>query len=172
MPVLDRVTTDVAFSNSAAENTYYSFTTPANMGANAGYLLDLQLMFTVLNNSGANRTYTIRTKFGGTTYIADALIAVPTSTALRTMNIRVRVANDGTTTTQYIDTTVTVSAPLAVTTGLAGDFGTVPLISEATVSNTGAITQTNSAVLALSVQADAATSSQTITLRYALLQLI
>lgn len=170
--ILDRLTSDVAFSNSAAENTYYTFTAPANMGANSGYLLDLQMMFTLLNNSGANRTYTLRTKFGGTTYVDDALIAVPTSAALRTMNVRVRVANDGSTTTQWLDTTVTVSAPLAVTTGLSGDFGTAPLISEASIANSGAITQTNSAVLAFSLQADAATATQTITLRYALLQLI
>lgn len=172
MLLLNQTFSDAAFSNSAAENTLYTFTVPANMGSDLGEMLDLQLMCTLLNNSGANRTYTLRIKFGATTVIADALIAVPTSTALRTMNIRVRVANDGATNAQYIDATVTVSAPLAVTTGLAGDFGTVPLISEATIANTATLDQTTALALAVTIQADAATATQTVTMRYALLQLI
>ena len=172
MPVLNRVAgSATTLSNTAAETTMYTYSVPATMGAISGHVLELELLLTLLNNSGANRTYTLRVKFGGTTQIADALIAIPTSAALRSMVIRVVIQNDSTTSAQFIAATVSVSAPLAVTSGVAGDFGTAPTIPPTTIMANGTINQLNAATLEVSLQSDAATATQTITTRTALLEL-
>jgi len=170
--ILGATSANIAFSNSAAENTFYTFTVPANMGATNGNRLKLSLLMTVLNNSGANRTYTARVKFGATTQIDDALIAVPTSAALRTMLVDIIVANDGATNAQVISATVSISGPLAVTSGLSGDWGAADLLGPSTIIATGAIDQTAAQTLVFTLQADAATATQTITQYSAMLELI
>ena len=168
---LNRVSADTTISNTAAESTMYTYSVPANMGAIDGQRLVLSMLCTLLNNSGANRTYTMRLKFGATTVIADAMIAIPTSTALRSFEIIVEIANDGATNAQFCKMSVSVSAPLAVTTGLSGDYGTAPTEIGSVIMNTSALDQTVSQTLAVTIQADAATATQTITMRNALLEM-
>jgi hypothetical protein len=166
--VLNRVTGDTTLSNTAAETTMYTYTVPANMVARSGEMLELLMPTTFTNNSGANRTYMVRIKFGGTTHITDAMIALPTSTADRAGWIQVQIQNDGATNAQVIMATVFVSAAAA---GARGDFGAAPTIVASTMIAFSTIDQTAAQVLAVSLQSNAATSTQTITTRSALLTL-
>lgn len=168
MPVLNRVTADTTLSNTAAETTMYTYTVPANMGAIAGQVLELQMVVTFTNNSAANRTYTLRVKFGGTTYIADALLPLPTSINDRAGLIVVRIQNDGATNAQVITATVSISAAAGAA---RGDFGAAPTVGPSTMAAFGTIDQTAAAVLEVSLQSDAATATQTIVTRVALLTL-
>lgn len=169
MVVLDRVTSNTTLSNSASETTMYTYSVPANMGAKAGEVLDLEMIMTFRNSSAADRTYTVRVKFGGTTHIADALIPLPTSAETRAGIIRVRIQNEGTTATQTITATVSISAPGS---GALGTFATAPTIPPVTMIAAGTIDQTAAQTLAVSIQSDAATATQTIATQQALLVLI
>jgi len=165
--VLDRVTSTTTLSNTAAETTMYTFSVPANMGAKLGQVLDLMMDMTFQNNSGADRTYTLRVKFGGTTHIADALIAMPATANIRAATIKVRIQNTGSS-VQNIIATASVSAAQAAT---RGDFSTAPLMAPSTMIAIGAIDQTAAQTLAVTVQSDAATATQTVVTFGALLTL-
>jgi len=170
MVVLNRVTSDTTLSNTASETTMYTYSVPANMGARAGERLVLSLIMSLLNDSGANRTYTFKAKFGGTTYINDAMIAVPTDTFPRALMVDVFIANEGTASTQVVGATVSISAPS--TNGVVyGDLSAAPLLSAATRHVAGTTDQSAAQTLEVTLQSDAATSTQTIVMRSALLTL-
>jgi hypothetical protein len=141
----------------------YTYSVPANMGAKAGEVLVLEMTMTLLNNSGANRTYAFRVKFGGTTHISNNLIAVPTSTSTRTMLVRVVIFNDGSTNAQSVTATVSISGVLTLE--------EAPLLAGASRTVNGTIDQTAAQTLAVTLQSDAATATQTITTKNALLTL-
>mgnify|MGYP006353206611 CR=1 FL=1 len=164
MVVLDRVTAATTLSNTASETTMYTYSVPANMGAKTGEVLDLEMIMTLLNSSGADRTYTVRIKFGGTTHNTENLIPVPTSITARAFTIRVRIQNESGS-NQYITTTVYLGP-------VGNDLGTVALMPANTLIAAGTIDQTAAQTLAVSLQSDAATSTQTITTQVSLLQLI
>lgn len=162
--VLDRVVTTTTLSNSASETTMYTYSVPANMGAKLGEVLDLEMVMTLVNFSGADRTYTVRVKFGGTTHIDEALIPVPASSTLgRPTIVRVRIQNTGTS-AQFISATITVGLP-------GNDWTAAPLLAPVTAVAAGTIDQTAAQTLAVTFQSDAATSTQTIVTRAALLTL-
>jgi hypothetical protein len=163
MVVLDRATTDVVLSNTAAETTMYTYSVPANMGARPGQVLDLEMIMTLLNNSGANRTYTVRIKFGGTTHFTEAFVPAPTSIFARPMVIRVRIQNESGS-NQYISATVFVGPT-------GNDLTVAALIPPSTLVTSGTIDQTAAQTLAVTLQSDAATATQTITTRVAQLEL-
>lgn len=161
--VLDRVTSTTTLSNTATETTMYTKSVPANMGAKLGQVLDLELPMTFQNSSGADRTYTIRVKFGGTTHLTEALIPMPTSAAPRPASIRVRIQNTGAS-AQWITAYVSV--------GLAGNDWTAPALLPFSMGiATGAVDQTAAQTLAVSVQSDAATATQEVITRAGLLTL-
>lgn len=162
--VLNRVVADTTLSNSAAETTMYTYSVPANMGAKTGEVLDLEMIMTLLNNSGANRTYTIRIKFGGTTHFTEALAAAPASILARPVILRVRIQNEGGS-NQYISSTIVVAAA-------GNDWTAAPLVPLTPLVTAGTINQTSAQTLEVTWQSDNAAATQTITTRVALLQLI
>lgn len=73
--------TEVTFSNSAAENTLWSWTMPGGItGPNDA--LYLAFYFTLLNNSGSTLTYTFRLYFGGTVLLSMPLSTISQATTL------------------------------------------------------------------------------------------
>lgn len=164
MVVLNRITSSTTLSNSAAETTMYTFSVPANMGAKLGSVLDLELIMAFQNNSGADRTYTIRVKFGGTTHFTEALPPVPAAALARPSTIRVRIQNTGAS-AQRITSTVSIGAA-------GNDFTVAALLPPATVASTATIDQTSAQTLEVSVQSDSAGATQTITTQAGLLQLL
>lgn len=161
MVVLNRVTSTTTLSNTAAETTMYTYSVPANMGAKLGEVLDLEMHLTLQNTSAADRTYTLRVKFGGTTHIDGALVAVPSAAPARAMVIRVRIQNTSGS-NQWISSTVSVSHT---------NWTAVPILPDASRMVAGTIDQTSAQTLEVTLQSDAATSTQTITTRAALLTL-
>lgn len=162
--VLDRVTSTTTLSNTASETTMYTYSVPANMGAKLGDVLDLEMILSFQNFSLADRTYTVRVKFGGTTHFTEALPAMASSGLLRPAVIRVRIQNTGAS-AQYIIATASV--------GVNGnDWSVAPLLAPAHVIVAGTIDQTAAQTLAVTLQSDAATATQTITTQAALLTLI
>lgn len=148
----------------------YTFSVPANMGARSGEKLALSMIMSLLNDSGANRTYTFKAKFGGTTFINDALIAVPTSVFPRALMVEVFIANEGTVSTQVVGATVSIS-DVSANGAVYGDLSAAPLLPAATRHVAGTITQTSAQTLEVTLQSDAATATQTIVMRSALLTL-
>lgn len=163
--VQDAVTADTTVSNSATETTIYTYSVPANTLGTNGHLR-LTLLATLLNNSGANRTYTFRGKFGGTTLIDDAAIALPASAAARTLKITLDLYGDGATNAQVMAMTIEASAVLGVTSGLGGDYGTAGTMPPSTIiGNLSTFDQTGAGTLLVSVQSDANTATQTLVTR-------
>jgi len=163
MTVLNRVTATTTLSNTAAETTMYTFSVPANMGSRLGEVLDLEMPMTFQNHSGADRTYIIRIKFGGTTQFTAALVAMPTSVFARPAIFRVRIQNTGAS-AQWIAATALVGP-------VGNDWTDAPLVPATPVVTGGTISQTAAQVLEVTVQSDAATATQTIITRAALLTL-
>lgn len=170
MIVLDRVTSTTTLSNTASETTMYTYSVPANMGAKSGEVLSLNLTLSLLNDSGADRTYTLRVKFGGTTYITKALIAVPTSIFPRSMLLSVVIQNSGTTSTQSILSSASIS-DVSSNAAIYGNVGAAPLLPPVNQHVSGTVDQTAAQTLAVTLQSDAATSTQTIVTRAGLLTL-
>lgn len=161
MIVLNRVTSTTTLSNTASETTMYTYSVPANMGAKLGEVLDLEMIVTVQNGSGADRTYTVRVKFGGTTHITEALPPAPSAGAARPCVLRVRIQNTGAS-SQWLTATISL--------GLSGnDWTAAPLLPPASAMAGIAIDQTAAQTLEVSFQSDAATATQTVTTRAALL---
>jgi hypothetical protein len=75
---LDRSFTTTTVGNTNAEGTIYSYTIPAGTMANAR-CVRMIIWGTYLNNTGANRTLTVRLKLGGTTILTKASGAIATS---------------------------------------------------------------------------------------------
>lgn len=163
MVVLNRVTSTTTLSDTAAETTMYTYSVPANMGAKLGEVLDLEMVMTILNSSGADRTYTVRVKFGGTTHVTEALIPCPSFVFARPTIIRVRIQNTGTS-AQWLSATMSVGLP-------GNDWSAAALLPPATSMAGITIDQTAAQTLAVSFQSDAATATQTIITRAALLTL-
>lgn len=81
--------------------------------------------------------------------------------------IKVRVANDGSATSQLIDTSVTISGDAT-----NGSLSLTPLISDAIVIAGATINQALAQSLEVTIQADAATATQTVSMQNAILTLI
>ena len=144
MIVLNRVTSTTTLSDTASETTMYTYSVPANMGAKLGEVLDLEMIVTVQNGSGADRTYT-----------------APSAGAARPCVLRVRIQNTGAS-SQWLTATISL--------GLSGnDWTAAPLLPPASAMAGIAIDQTAAQTLEVSFQSDAATATQTVTTRAALL---
>lgn len=134
-----------------------------------------RLVCILRNSSGADRTYTFRLKFGGSTIIDDAAIAVPTAagaTDLRSVIINFEIAAQDSTTVQAVSMTLEISPIRGLTTGSSGDWGAVGLLPPSTITGTGAATTTNANTLDITVQADAGTATQSFILRYGYMEII
>lgn len=159
------VTIDRSFANSSISltnvaTTVYTFSVPANT-LMPGMALRLWIGGVLINSSGANRTYTVTASLGGTTFIQDALIAVPTNAARRVWNFNMILKEQNATNSQVMWLTTDISAPLAAATGFAGDFGTVETVPPTTMSSAGGtIDMTAARTLLIQITSDAATAVQ------------
>lgn len=138
-------TTETTLSNSAAETTMWTGTlTGGVLGINDA----LQVAFygSLLNNSGAGRTYTFRLKLGGTT-IASMITPVTNSASVGAYQFQGFIKNAGATNSQKGTGFALAQASNGVVNGGSGS---------------AAIDTTVNQTLALTIQADAATATQTL----------
>jgi len=119
--VLDSMTTPVDIDNSAAETTLYSFSVPGGTLAAEGRLV-LELDCDFLNSTGANRFWTTRVKFGGSTLTDYQTPSNATSASRRQRYIRVDIQNLNSTSLQSVDTLLTFVGADGGGTLTAGDI--------------------------------------------------
>lgn len=171
MPVIDGQTASAIAINSVANVTLYTFSVPANTLTPVGHRMRLTIYGDLVNNSGASRTYTLVGSFGGTVLIEDALPVIPTSASRRTWQIDFDITSQSTSTSSVYSMTTSISAPVAATVGLAGDFGTAMTVPPTTILNTSGVLNLAAAnTLLVQVRSDAATATQTYTRRVATLE--
>lgn len=119
--VLDRTVTQLDIQNTVTETTLYSVVVPAGMmGANKS--IRTVLAGAYVNNTGANRTFTLKVKFGGTVIFQDDTLNITTNAAARIFALEFELTNR-TTTSQFGLGRVVLGQASAATSG-TGDLGT------------------------------------------------
>lgn len=172
---LDRTTTAVTVTNSTTETTIYTYTIPGGT-VDANGELRLTLLNEYLNNSGANRSLTIKVKLGGATVMEDTTGNIGASALNRIINLEVRVSALGATNSQKVALFGVIPAASGavgtVTTGTG--MATTIITSLNWSSGLTALTQdmTASAVLEVTVTHPSTTATQTWTTYAATLELL
>jgi len=150
LPVIIKAdTTETAFSNSAAENTYYTYSLPGGiLGINDA--IRMTAWVSILNNSAAPQTYTFRYKYGGSTLHAFGLTLTNNASAQGTL-AQCIMKNAGATNSQK---GIGVFNADFINNWVVGGIGT------------SAIDSTVNQNIVLTIQSSAATATQTVTLIY------
>jgi hypothetical protein len=171
---LNKTTTDFTFSNSAAEQTIYSFSIPGGtLGTTSAVRLTLDSVF--LNNTGGQRTFTLRVKYGATTLFQEAVAPINASATVNIVApLRLLLHADGASTSaqrfqgEFSVGDGNTGAPAAG----YGNVGAAPSFTFRPFGGTAAEDSTANKTLAVTVQFDAATATQTWHTRSAFLELI
>lgn len=169
--VLDRSTTDVDVVNTLSETAIHSVTIPANkLGTDKG--VRLTILGDILNNSGANRNFTIKVKYGTTTLYEDTT-ATPlgADSARRAFFMSLTLSAKGATNSQLLCGLATISNRGAATTGT----GKVDIMTNLngfclTLEGTAAEDSTSAQTLQVTITWPTAHSSLSWRKRYAVLE--
>jgi hypothetical protein len=170
--ILARAGQATIFSNSAAEQTLFSYTVPGGL-LRTDRALRLTTLLRYLNNTGASRTFTLRIKFGTTTLYDDVSTAWSSTTQDRPIMLRITLANAGASNAQemafHLDSP-SVTTLTSTTAGL-GDLATTPY---ALFFGGGSSTEDTTAdrLFAVTLQASNASTLHTATRRHATLELL
>ena len=145
---LDSTTTQITIKNTTATGTLYSYTLPGNTLGTNGDFIRINMFGYIFNNSGSNRTVTLRLFYGGKQFFA-----VPSG------NIAANAATSGWSATFYIANTSSSQAQV-------GEFNAQASPGSGTVSVTwggGGISSVDSTVdQNVQVQASLSTASTTV----------
>jgi hypothetical protein len=134
--VYDRAVTAIDVVSSVTETPIYSKAVGAGH-MSTDRMLRLSLVGDYLNDTGADRSFIFRVKFGGTTIFsnaADGLLMGPVALR-RDFEFRVLIANLGATNAQFSKLSLEVSSAIAATNGVGRTTDT-PGTSTNTVLNT------------------------------------
>lgn len=154
----DTSSSNVTVTNTATETTIYTYSVPANtLGTNRA--LRFTLNGTYLNNSAANRTVTVRVKYGATTILTKVSPTIPTSATTGSFAIEGFVAAQNSASIQTGYMWVSFEGGDDITRWV-DDKGS------AAEDSTGALN------LVVTVQLSSATATQTIVQRFATLELL
>lgn len=156
LPVILKVdNTEATFTNSAAENTLWTYSLPGGiLGANDAIRFSDEI--SILNNSGGNQTYTLRWKYGGTTLLSVPILCVANASTFGTI-LHVLMKNAGATNSQKATGSAVAPNAQAGSTS-AASYGT------------SAIDSTTAQSIVLTVQSSAATATQTVVQLLAVLE--
>lgn len=97
--VLDHKTATTTINNSASETTLYSFSVPGGT-LSTNRVIHFSATGSVLQNSGSPQTYTIRAKYGATTFAGIAVLNIPSANATGPLNLDCEVMATGATNSQ------------------------------------------------------------------------
>lgn len=150
---IDTDSAAVTVSNTTAETSIYSYSLPANTLGTEG-ILRIVVSGTYLNNSGANRTQTVRFKYGGTTMINVTSGNIATSATTGTFTYTFYLMAHGATNVQQAWFTGTHESGTGVKV-ILDDGGTA------------AVDSTSSQTIDVTVDSSAATATQTLIRRLA-----
>jgi hypothetical protein len=159
----------VTISNSAAETSVLSVSIPADTLGTAGGV-KVSIYGRYVNNTGANRTFTARVKFGSTTLFADTTANLATSATARPVAFEMGLLNKNATNAQGLGGTMTVSNSTAGANGF-GDLATDEIIAQTAISGTSAENTTAARTFDVTMQLSNASAAHTFTVDYALLEL-
>jgi hypothetical protein len=167
-----RAATTVDIVSTAAETTLYSQTiNGGDLGADK--TLRLTLIGDFLHNNGAGDSMTLRLKFGGTTYLADACGFNAEANANRQpFKIVSFISNMGVTNSQFFQMETFMRRPgagLDATTGIGGEQTAFTWM---TLSNTATVDTTANQTLAFTGQWSASSASNSWRMRYGILELL
>lgn len=166
--VLARAGNATIFSNTSAEQTLFSYTVPAGL-LRTDRALRFTCLWNYLNNTGANRTFTLRVKLGATTLYADATVAIATSATIRPVFLDIVLGNADATNDQALGGRIDIANVAATTSGL-GDLATAS--TPRLFGGSAAEDSTADLVFAVTLQASNASNSHTATRRLATLELL
>ena len=168
------VSVSTIISNSSAEQTIYSNTTPI-MSMNQNGFMEMTIHGYILQNQATGTTFTFRAKFGGVTMWEDVTLAIGQNATRLPFTIKVKVWNKGVENAQGMAGQIYLNDGSAATTGI-GDinddegfvFGTFDSDGNDGARDTAAGTQSFS----VSAQASVASSSVTLVRRHVDLLLV
>jgi hypothetical protein len=98
--VIDRDTSSQSVANTTTETTVYTYSVPAN-ALGTDRMLRLTLLGQYLNNSGSNKTFTVRVKFGATTVYEGVAESLATGATERFHSLQFWLLARGATNAQY-----------------------------------------------------------------------
>lgn len=154
---LDTSITTATISNSTAETTIYTYNLPANT-LSTNKILKIVVAGTYLNNSGGNKTVTIRMKYGATTVITATTGNIATSATVGQFTY-----------TFYLIAVGATDAQQGYFYGLHTSGTGVQLAAQD--NGTAAIDSTASADIVVTADLSAANATQTFTKKFATVQL-
>lgn len=106
--ILDSVTTNTTVASTTTETDLYRYSVPGGiLGTNRA--LRLTLYGNYLNDTGANRTFTLKAKYGATTFLDGATANITNSANTRAARIEVMVFANGATNAQEAFGEITLS---------------------------------------------------------------
>ncbi len=107
--------------NTTTETTIFTTTIPAGIMGNNRAIHTL-LLGGYVNNSGSNRTFTLRIKLNGTTYFEDTSSSLPSDAAGRAFWCHLVFKNQGAANNNRLKGLFILSSPGGVTTGAGGNL--------------------------------------------------
>jgi len=157
--------------NNTAYQTLFTYSVPANtLKGPVGQRLWLSLIGEILNNSGADRTYTLLASLGGTTIAEDALAAMPTSATRRFFSIDVDISWSASA-SQASRVTIAVGPATAPTVGQTGDWAGTNFLDPSSITLGTTVDTSSAATLLVQIKSDNNTATQTFIVRGASLEL-
>ena len=156
---LNSTSTDTTLNT--GEQTVLSVSIPGGTLGTAGQIR-VTLLGQLLNNSGANRAYTFRIKYGANTYFGDISGNIATGTVARPIAIQFTLFATGATNTSAIHGRITLGAATNGSVAGVGDVAVVDAIN-ATVFGTGATDSTANQNIEVSILSNSANATQTFT---------
>lgn len=153
--------TSTAITLNLTDKEVLSTSIPGGTLGTAGQLR-ITLLGSLLNNSGANRNYTIRIKYGGNTYFGDITGNVATGTVARPFILTATLVATGATNSSAVFGQLFIGAALAGSVAGTGDIAAVGYVSAA-VSGTGTTDSTAAQNFEVSILSNSANATQTFT---------
>lgn len=169
MRVLSQSGTQIDVVNTAVETDILSYSLAGNTLGSHGSLR-LTLLCDYLNNTGSNRTLTVKVKLGATTMWGDANTAIATNAARRMVQISLMLGNMAATNAQIMQGYYTLTS---VTAGGFGGIGDLDApVNPGAFMGTATEDTTAAKTLAVTVTHSVADANLSLRMRYAVLELL
>lgn len=165
--VVEKDISDLSLTGTG-ENDLMNYIVPAGTLGTDG-IIRISINGSIANASGANRTYTIRVRYGATVLYADTTATQGTGTTVG-LTVNLFFSANGSATAQSVNGFVMVGGTGAVTTGVTGDLSSDEITSTAIINATSAVNSNADQALRVTIQASG--TGTTTTRRFYLAELL
>jgi hypothetical protein len=169
---IERQLTTTTIVNSAVETDILNKTILGGLMA-TNRKIRVTISGNVLNNTGANTTFTLRIYFGGTVIYSDSTSSVATSASRRPFYIQFEIQNSGAANVNKMGGLVLIGAAGGLATGL-GDIGAAGL-RESPIAHGAtdlAINTANNQIVRVSIQLSTANAAHDFVAKYSTIELV